>query len=516
LPQPAAGAGRARQILAFALACLVVAGVAAARSVSDASAQQELAGSWTPLASTGLSRQEVSFTEAGGRLYLFGGTETERQQVYTPTTNSWADTKAPPNVAGALDHVQGVAVGGRIYYIGGLTRWPGPDVGTVHVYDTTTNTWSRGADMGDRRRGAGGVAVHEGRIYYAGGIHDGRAVAWLDVYDPAANAWRTLPDMPTPRDHFAAAVLDGKLWAIGGRNGPGAIQAPIGVNEAFDLSTQTWSSGHAPLPMPRGGFAAAAFGCEIIVIGGEGGGSFEGAFKAVHAYHPATNTWRQLEDLEPQRHGIQAAVLGGDLYVAAGGTKQGGGGATDRLQRLTVGPQPGCPAPVPAPGAGSSSTPPSTPGGTSSSPGAATCCGSSAPAPSPVAPGPPAPGPEVVAPVADRQAPTVRALRLSRTRFHATPSGRRYGTTLGLTLSEPARLVLTVQRRSGRRLVRVRGTVATRRAAGRVTVRFSGRVGSRRLSPGRHVLTLVAIDAAGNRSKAVRRSFSILHRRSAR
>jgi len=122
----------------------------------------------------------------------------------------------------------------------------------------------------------------------------------------------------------------------------------------------------------------------------------------------------------------------------------------------------------------------------------------------------------VVAPGADRQAPTVRALRLSRTRFHTTPSGRRYGTTLRFTLSEPARLVLTVQRRSGRRLVRVRGTVVARRAAGRVSVRFTGRVGSRRLSPGRHVLTLVATDAAGNRSTAVRRTFSVLHRRSAR
>jgi len=325
LPQLAPGAGRARQILAFALACLVIAGVAAARSVSDASAQQDMAGSWTQLASSGLKRQEVSFTEAGGKLYLFGGTYTERQQVYTPGANSWADTASPPNVSGALDHVQGVTVGTKIYYIGGLTAWPGPDVGTVHVYDTVRNTWGRGTDMGSRRRGAGGVAVHEGKIYYAGGIHDGKAVAWLDVYDPVAGTWTRLPDMPTPRDHFAAAVLNGKLWAIGGRGGPNAITKPMGVNEAFDLVTRTWSTGHASLPMPRGGFAAAALGCEIIIIGGEGAGTFDGAFRAVHAYHPGTNTWRQLADLEPQRHGIQAAVLGSDIYVAAGGTKQGGG-----------------------------------------------------------------------------------------------------------------------------------------------------------------------------------------------
>jgi hypothetical protein len=188
LSHPAAGAGRARQILAFVLACLVIAGTLAARSVSDASAEQDMAGSWTTLAPTGLKRQEVSFTEAGGKLYLFGGTSTERQQVYTPETNSWADTAPAPAVPGALDHVQGVTVGGRIYYIGGLTAWPSPDVGTVHIYDPATNRWSTGTDMGDRRRGAGGVAVHDGKIYYAGGIHDGRAVDWLDRYDPATGS----------------------------------------------------------------------------------------------------------------------------------------------------------------------------------------------------------------------------------------------------------------------------------------------------------------------------------------
>jgi hypothetical protein len=122
----------------------------------------------------------------------------------------------------------------------------------------------------------------------------------------------------------------------------------------------------------------------------------------------------------------------------------------------------------------------------------------------------------VTAPSSDIQRPAIAAASLSRRRFHATPSGRRYGTTLRLTLSEPARLELTVQRRSGRRLVRVRGTVRARAASGRVAVRFTGRIAGRRLKPGRYVLTVVAIDAAGNRSAATRRSFSVLHRRSAR
>ena len=40
------------------------------------------------------------------------------------------------------------------------------------------------------------TAVYNGRIYYAGGLHDGVAVPWFDEYDPATNTWTKLPDMP--------------------------------------------------------------------------------------------------------------------------------------------------------------------------------------------------------------------------------------------------------------------------------------------------------------------------------
>jgi len=518
LTHPTTPTSRARYLLALLVLTAVAAGVVAARSAADASAQSALPGTWATLAPSGDPRQEVSFTEAGGKLYLFGGTTVEQQEVYDPATGTWRPTSGPGNLEGKLDHVHGVTVGGKIYYIGGLTGWPQPDVGTVHIYDPATGDWTQGAPMGGRSRGGGGVAVHDGKIYYAGGIADGAAVAWLDRYDPATNQWTQLPSMPTARDHFSAAVLEGKLWAIGGRGGPGAIDKPTGVNEAYDIAAGKWSTGHKPLPTLRGGFAAAAIGCEIVIIGGEGGVANNGAHAAVEAYNPATNTWRSLAPMPTPRHGIQAAVLGSDIHIAAGGKSEGGGNTTDVHERLTVGAQPGCPTP-PAPTAPTSTTPASGAGG--STPGGSTapaCCGAPAPpqppsGPAPVQPGIPTPG----APQAtDGTAPRIGSVVLSRRRFHAVRSGSRYGTTLRLTLSEAARLELTVRRRSGRRLVRIAGTVRAQRPAGRTSVRFTGRIAGKRLARGRYVLTVVAVDAAGNRSKAVRRSFSILSRPRAR
>ena len=88
-------------------------------------------------------------------------------------------------------------------------------------------------------------------------------------------------------------------------------------------------------------------------------------------------------------------------------------------------------------------------------------------------------------PTPDTQAPALTRLRVTRTHAGAKPRIR-------FTLSEAARVRL-VLRRAGARPVRITAAAA----AGPNRIR-----GTRRLRPGRHRLTAVAIDAAGNRSTA--------------
>jgi len=277
-------------------------------------------GTWETRASSGLARQEVTYVNNNGKFYLSGGDSTA-QQIYSPATDTWT-TAATPFPA-SLDHIQAVALNGLIYYIGGLINWPSPEVNTVYIYNPATDTYTQGAPM-PRGRGAGGVAVYNGKIYYAGGLHGGVAVPWFDVYDPVANTWTQLPDMPRPRDHFQAVVLGGKFYAIGGRNG--AIDATTTANDAFDFASGVWQTGRAPLPTARGGFAAAALGNEILIIGGEGGGT---TFHTVEAYDTVNDSWRTLAPMPTARHGIQAVVCNGGVYIADGGLVQGGGSPTD-------------------------------------------------------------------------------------------------------------------------------------------------------------------------------------------
>jgi N-acetylneuraminic acid mutarotase len=272
-----------------------------------------VAGTWETRAPSPSARQEVSYVKAGGRFYLAWGRNATTQDVYNPATDTWR-TRATPLPA-QLDHIQAVAIGGKIYYIGGLVKYPAPEVGSVWIYDPKTDSFSSGAPMpAGRERGAGGVAIHDGKIYYVGGLHAGVAVPWLDEYDPMTDTWTELPDMPRPREHSHAAVVGDRLYAIGGRDG-----TAIGANDAYDFTTGSWVSGLKPLPTLRWGFATAVLGARVLVIGGENVDTGS-TFHTVEAYNTVTDRWRSLPPMPTARHGIQAVVDKGKVYVADGGT----------------------------------------------------------------------------------------------------------------------------------------------------------------------------------------------------
>jgi len=130
---------------------------------------------------------------------------------------------------------------------------------------------------------------------------------------------------------------------------------------------------------------------------------------------------------------------------------------------------------------------------------------------------------------ADTIAPVFLAASMTRTRFRVDPKGRaetpataaaKKGTAFRFTLSEAARVTITIQRiaagrkvgtacrkptranhrrKACRRLVRT-GAFVQNAAAGATTKPFSGRIGTKRLAPGSYQATLVARDAARNAS----------------
>ncbi|MEZ5366849.1 MAG: kelch repeat-containing protein [Bryobacterales bacterium] len=292
-----------------------------------------LASSWTPMKTEGqpLARHECAFIEAGGKLYLIGGRGEKPVNVYDPKTNRWSEAAAPPM---EIHHFQPVVFDRKIYVLGALTgKYPHETpVPNVLIFDPKANRWSKGpAIPEDRRRGAAGVAVHDGKIYVLDGIQDGHwdgHVAWFDAFDPKTGAWTKLPDAPRPRDHFQSVVIGDKLYAAGGRLSSAktgdTFKLSVGEVDIFDFSTGAWSTAKEKIPTERAGCFATDWKGRVLVLGGESG-AHEAAHSEAEAFDPKTGKWTSLPGLAQGRHGTGVAEYGGKLWVAAGSANRGGG-----------------------------------------------------------------------------------------------------------------------------------------------------------------------------------------------
>jgi hypothetical protein len=121
-------------------------------------------------------------------------------------------------------------------------------------------------------------------------------------------------------------------------------------------------------------------------------------------------------------------------------------------------------------------------------------------------------GEQPAARTADTQPPVISRLTSSNTifaigRVRTAVSAVARGTTLGYVLSEPATVMIKIQRAGGGRTV---GRLRRSAVKGVNVIRFSGRIGRRALAPGRYRAVVTATDATGNRSAPRRLSFRVV------
>jgi N-acetylneuraminic acid mutarotase len=111
-------------------------------------------------------------------------------------------------------------------------------------YDPAADAWDELANMPVRR--FAGSAVSMGNYIY---IVGGRAPRDLLRYDPAADAWTSLAPLAQLREHIAAVALDGKIYALAGRlHGVGELDSV----EIYDPATDQWSPGVPLIPLAAG------------------------------------------------------------------------------------------------------------------------------------------------------------------------------------------------------------------------------------------------------------------------
>ena len=131
----------------------------------------------------------------------------------------------------------------------------------------------------------------------------------VDAYDPGADSWSRLPDLPVSVDHAAAASWRGRLVVVGGY---GADRAPL--RAAFLFDGRSWRRLPAP-PEERGAAAAAATADgRVWVVGGR---TRTGLAARALSLDLRTLRWRVVPGPTPREH-LAATALAGRVYVLAG------------------------------------------------------------------------------------------------------------------------------------------------------------------------------------------------------
>ena len=306
-------------------------------------------GKWLKLAPFPQPAEEISGAAAGGRMYVFAGLAPIWKPVgmvyeYDPRTDKW--TKKRP-MALPSHHVAFTEFRGKIYAFGGFVLpESGPPgwtpINNAWEYDPAADTWQALAPM-PSKRGSSLAAVVGDRIYVIGGattipgsketaVYPTRphmSVGTVEEYDPASNTWRERSAMPTPRNHAAIGVVNGKIYVIGGRVGAAFIglASDISVVEEYDPATDQWSGPRARMPIARSAIGAGVDGGRIYVAGGEyQDPHMMATFRAVEAYDPASNTWTEMPPMPVSRHGLAVGVIGNRLHVISGDVQSAGTG----------------------------------------------------------------------------------------------------------------------------------------------------------------------------------------------
>ena len=283
-------------------------------------------GYWKMMPPIPTARTEVAATQLNGIIYVVGGFTptgvTDKVEAYDPASGLWSEMAPLPQ---PLHHAAIAALQNKLYVIGGFSGGMWSPLDATYEFDPATNKWTQKAPM-PSPRGALATGVVDGKIYAVGGARKSffKLVnsSANEEYDPATNQWKKRAPIPTPRDHLTASVVDGVLYAIGGRINVN-YNNNLGINEAYDPSADRWIK-KSPLPTARSGITSQTLNGKIFVFGGETG---VGTFNQNEAYNPKTDNWKTMEPMLSACHGLGSAVIDGKIHLLNGGPKPGGGGS---------------------------------------------------------------------------------------------------------------------------------------------------------------------------------------------
>ena len=177
-------------------------------------------------------------------------------------------------------------------------------------------------------RVAKATAVVDNKIYLIGGFNvdenlggGAPALARVDIYDTQTRRWHTAAEMRTPRIAPEAVVFSNDIYVFGGFNRT-AVRGETykKIVEVYDTRTHTWRK-KRDMPTLRRNFGTVLVDGKIYVIGGTVHDKNLGkqvSTGLVEAYDPLTDRWEKRADMPTKRAYFDPVTVDGKIYAIGG------------------------------------------------------------------------------------------------------------------------------------------------------------------------------------------------------
>ncbi|XP_053475654.1 kelch-like protein 33 [Ictalurus furcatus] len=250
----------------------------------------------------GISILNKKLYVAGGCYYYSKADTMKSAYRYDPLNNSWE------RLSDMQEHRSNftmVVRGDSLYAVGG-DRDISTNLDSVEKYCVETNTWSSTHSLDQPLSGHAAV-VWEGEIFIAGGFNlKYQCLVSTFLYHPEQGT-TYLADMAHDRAQHCMESLAKRFYVAGGVCNLREFYTDQLSCESYDPISDAWTA-FTPLPLCHVGAASAVLEGKLYVLGGYSQEDYSEA-RLVHRYDPGTQRWENMGKMAGPVTDIRACLL---------------------------------------------------------------------------------------------------------------------------------------------------------------------------------------------------------------
>ena len=256
----------------------------------------------------------------GGVVYVGGGFEgrniddgkgSYRLDVYNLTTNQWSSSPiTTPYCLFAL-----TVLDDKLVTAGGATK---NDEIVKKVLVLNAGQWKDYSEMPTTRVFATAVGYHSMLIVVGGIIKvEGKwtVLSTTELLDTTNGCWYTCNNLPSPHQQMKAAIINDKLYLLGGFDKDRKPSPQVFVASLDTLSTHQLNWQSAPNTPWCLSAPIVLYNKFLLTVGGRQ----QSRTSEVHIFNPSTGQWKHLTNIPAARSGTEVVGVADNNILVIGG-----------------------------------------------------------------------------------------------------------------------------------------------------------------------------------------------------